>query len=109
MLKSADQDSDDDHLPGDADTIAAKVERQLNIGQESDDAELYKLQQQQRAAVERAARQNQNPASLHPDLQDLSFGELGASSTYVARASQLPYFRMADTLIPHVDFIVFPE
>lgn len=53
----------------------------MNISQESDDAELYKLQQQQRAQVERAARQNS--ASLHPDLQDLSFGELGASSTYV--------------------------
>lgn len=83
MLKSADQDSDDEHdLPHNgADSLPGKMERQLNISRESDDAEVYKLQQQQRAAVERASRQNPNQSSLHPDLQDLSFGELGASST----------------------------
>jgi len=60
-----------------------------NIG----DSEISKLQEKQRAAVRRAVERREpglldsetsyssygrSPSNAHPDLQDLSFGELGA-------------------------------
>lgn len=50
------------------------------------ESEVIKLQEKQRAAVERAKERKGkdkfvDDAHLHPDLQDLSFGAIGASST----------------------------
>jgi LAS seventeen-binding protein 5 len=58
-------------------------------------SEVQKLQEKQRAAVQRAVRQRPRtedspPGSpIHPDLQDLSFGALG------------PEQRYADPVVPH--------
>jgi hypothetical protein len=63
------------------------------------DSEVAKLQEKQRAAVRRAAGRREpglldggdsadvgrQPSSAHPDLQDLSFGELGAEQGQAAR------------------------
>jgi len=54
-------------------------------------SEVQRLQEKQRAAVQRAVRErpraeDDSPRSslhLHPDLHDLSFGELGAEQRYV--------------------------
>lgn len=51
-------------------------------------SEVQRLQEKQRAAVQRAVRErpraeSDSPRSLiHPDLQDLSFGELGPEQRY---------------------------
>lgn len=50
------------------------------------ESEVIKLQEKQRAAVERAKERKgkdrvDEDAYVHPDLQDLSFGAIGASST----------------------------
>ena len=46
-----------------------------------DDSELTKLQEKQRAAVGRVVRngsvRERDGETIHPDLQDLNFGELG--------------------------------
>jgi hypothetical protein len=60
-------------------------------------SEVQRLQEKQRAAVQRAVRErprvDDSPRSpIHPDLQDLSFGELGAEQRYVGSVvSQLLY------------------
>lgn len=70
------------------------------------DSELGRLQEKQRAAVQRsigrASGQNgksraeedddayddiRQPRSVHPDLQDLSFGPLGSERSYVSLSS----------------------
>ena len=51
-------------------------------------SEVQKLQEKQRAAVQRAVRERPRAESnsprlpIHPDLQDLSFGELGSEQRY---------------------------
>jgi LAS seventeen-binding protein 5 len=51
-------------------------------------SEVQKLQEKQRAAVQRAVRErpqaeDDSPwSSLHPDLHDLNFGELGPEQRY---------------------------
>ena len=47
------------------------------------DSELGKLQEKQRAAVQRSIGRNTTLGGMHPDLQDLSFGNLGAEQRYV--------------------------
>lgn len=80
MLKNPDQDSDDSELAGKMDRLTTS------------ESEVYKLQERQRVAVQRATERsdsmenlfNGTPGrgvTLHPDLQDLTFGELGASRT----------------------------
>ena len=58
----------------------------------TDRGELGRLQQKQRAAVERYKNRDRaedsypsppNSAGLHPDLQELSFGEIGSSQKSV--------------------------
>jgi seryl-tRNA synthetase len=59
-------------------------------------SEVQRLQEKQRAAVQRAVRQRTLPedgttgSPLHPDLQDLSFGELGSEQRYIGRV--IPQF-----------------
>lgn len=56
-------------------------------------SEVQRLQEKQRAAVQRAVRErpraeddSDSPRSpIHPDLQDLSFGELGSEQRYASR------------------------
>jgi hypothetical protein len=54
-------------------------------------SELQRLQEKQRAAVQRAVRErpraeDDSPRSpIHPDLQDLSFAELGPEQRYASR------------------------
>jgi hypothetical protein len=51
-------------------------------------SELQRLQEKQRAAVQRAVRERPQTGDealgspIHPDLHDLSFGELGAEQRY---------------------------
>ncbi|KAL1697577.1 hypothetical protein GGG16DRAFT_41729 [Schizophyllum commune] len=49
------------------------------------ESEIARLQQQQRAAVDRAKRSGKEPqqesSHLHPDLEDLTFGSLGQTSS----------------------------
>lgn len=52
-------------------------------------SEVQRLQEKQRAAVQRAVRQRSRieddvalGSPIHPDLQDLSFGELGSEQRY---------------------------
>ncbi|KAL1748994.1 hypothetical protein HDZ31DRAFT_79333 [Schizophyllum fasciatum] len=48
------------------------------------ESEVARLQQQQRAAVDRArhkGKEPQNASQLHPDLEDLTFGSLGQTSS----------------------------
>jgi len=51
-----------------------------------DDSELTKLQEKQRAAVDRVVRNGSDcergREEVHPDLQDLNFGELGEDKRY---------------------------
>jgi len=53
-------------------------------------SEVQRLQEKQRAAVQRAVRErpraeDDSPRSpIHPDLQDLSFGELGPEQRYAS-------------------------
>lgn len=47
-----------------------------------DDSEVTRLQEKQRAAVDRATR---GGGRVHPDLQDLNFGALGEVEGYVNR------------------------
>ncbi len=65
-------------------------------------SEVRRLQEKQRAAVQRAVRErpradseDDSPRSpIHPDLQDLSFGELGPEQRYagsVCLASSQPF------------------
>ena len=60
-------------------------------------SEVQRLQEKQRAAVQRAVRErprvDDSPRSpIHPDLQDLSFGELGPEQRYVGSVvSQVLY------------------
>jgi LAS seventeen-binding protein 5 len=61
-------------------------------------SEVQKLQEKQRAAVQRAVRErpraeDDSPRSpFHPDLQDLSFGELGSEQRYDAGSVCLAAF-----------------
>jgi hypothetical protein len=63
-------------------------------------SEVQRLQEKQRAAVQRAVRErpraeDDSPRSpIHPDLQDLSFGELGAEQRYASSV----LFRSLSTL-----------
>jgi len=75
-------------------------------------SEVQKLQEKQRAAVLRAVRQRSrteddasSPSSpVHPDLQDLSFGELGPEERYAVpiayRAATNPNYRDRDLQPP---------
>ena len=50
-------------------------------------SEVQRLQEKQRAAVQRAVRERPQGdealgSPIHPDLHDLSFGELGAEQRY---------------------------
>jgi len=72
-------------------------------------SEVQKLQEKQRAAVLRAVRQRsrtEDDASspVHPDLQDLSFGELGPEERYAVpiayRAATNPNYRDRDLQPP---------
>ena len=80
MLKNADQDSDDSDLAGKMNKLTTS------------ESEIFKLQERQRVAVQQAVERsdsmenlfNGTPGrgvNLHPDLHDLTFGELGASRT----------------------------
>ena len=69
MLKTPDQDSDDE-------PPTAQMQQASLTGQS--ESELEKLQDRQRIAVQRAKERS---ANVHPDLQDLNFGEIGASSS----------------------------
>ena len=67
-----------------------EVQQQMAKANISDRGELSRLQQKQRAAVERHKHRDReraeesypsppNSAGLHPDLQELSFGDIGSS------------------------------
>jgi LAS seventeen-binding protein 5 len=58
--------------------------------------EVQRLQEKQRAAVQRAVRQRSRPeddlpgSPIHPDLHDLSFGALGPEHRYASRVLVQP-------------------
>lgn len=98
LLKSADQDSDEEVVEG--------MQKMQVTGGSAGEPELLKLQDKQRAAIARAAREQQRQASvsydtnqygfqstgsdsqaLHADLQDLTFGTSTNGQTYVARVN----------------------
>jgi hypothetical protein len=76
MLKPPSQDSEDEASPT---TLANRLEA-TNL-QPQPDKELEKLQEKQRAVIERAnsIRAARPGASVHPDLRDLSFGNIGSN------------------------------
>lgn len=65
-------------------------------------SEVQKLQEKQRAAVQRAAHQrfrtedSPSGSPIHPDLQDLSFGALGLEQRYAGPV--LPQPSLVETL-----------
>ncbi|KAF8338027.1 uncharacterized protein EI90DRAFT_3144360 [Cantharellus anzutake] len=75
MLKGADQDSDDSDLANKMDRVSVS------------ESEISKRQDKQRAKERNDSMDNLfngtpgRGVTLHPDLQDLTFGELGASQT----------------------------
>ncbi|KAF5368631.1 hypothetical protein D9758_002325 [Tetrapyrgos nigripes] len=78
-LEMYDQLSNPDSKPSDVESAAAK----LAATQINSESEVNKLQEKQRAAVERAksGSTRESSSGVHADLQDLNFGPLGASSS----------------------------
>ncbi|KAF9015593.1 hypothetical protein BDQ17DRAFT_1229348 [Cyathus striatus] len=72
---------------GNADDVSKEVASQLaNVQISNGDGEVARLQEKQRIAVEKRKAESTreshySDAYIHPDLQDLSFGPLGASSS----------------------------
>ena len=68
-----------------------EMQQHMAAAKITDAGELERLQQKQRAAVEKYRNRGRveesypsppNSAGLHPDLQELSFGEIGSSQKY---------------------------
>jgi hypothetical protein len=80
------------------DDVSSEMQTGLAATHISVEGELNKLQDKQRAAIERAKRGGGNDRGkgdieaegghLHPDLQDLSFGPLGSEQKYVFSPSR---------------------